>query len=50
MLFTDILYICSLSALPKQIIHKLCLSPLATQVEKKFSDNLEYVKQLCKSF
>ena len=51
MLFTDVLYICSLSALPKQIIHKLCCeSPLATQVEKKFSDNLEHVKQLCKSF
>lgn len=36
MLFTDVLYICSLSALPKQIIHKLYVSPLATQVEKNF--------------
>ena len=50
MLFIDVLYIFSLSALSKQIIHRLCLSPLATQVEKNFSDNLEYVKQLCKSF
>lgn len=50
MLFIDVLYIFSLSALPKQIIHKLCLSSLATQVENFFSGNLEYVMQLSKSF